>query len=108
MNDAEKAMKMMVDGFTLVANGLTTVVSILSEKKEVDYNVRHQGPNRADDDVRTCTLQEAAKRLNCSRTTISRLCDAGKLQYTKDPRSGYRRVVVKSITDYFHRYLKAA
>jgi len=103
MTDTEAAMKMMSEGFALLAKGFAAVVA------DLDGAERHGGRTRTDDgDTRTCTLPEAGKRLGCSRATISRLCEAGELQYTKDPKSGYRRVVVKSIADHYHRYLQAA
>lgn len=97
MNEtATDAMKMMSDGFALLAKGFAEVMKRMSETT-VPAAVTDN------EDTRTVTLPEAAKRLGLSRSTIDRLCEAGELEFVKDRRSGYRRVTVAGIVAYHRR-----
>jgi|GEM_PF-3730271 len=95
------AIKMMNEGFALMTKGLASMVESCKEDKVANTDTGIM-------DTKTCTLEDAAKLLGCSRSTISRLCDAGELKYTKDPRSGYRRVITTSIAGYHHRLCEEA
>ena len=96
MNETAEAMKMMSDGFALLAKGFAEMVKRMSETT-VPAAVTDN------EDTRTVTLPEAAKRLGLSRSTIDRLCEAGELEFVKDRRSGYRRVTVAGIVAYHRR-----
>lgn len=104
MQDIDKSLKMMSEGASLFAQGIAMVAKCVAENAAE----KHNAPAPALlDCFETCTLPEAAKRLNLSRSTISRLCETGELRYIKDARSGYRRIAVSSIGDYFKRHLQA-
>ena len=98
MNETAEAMKMMSDGFALLAKGFAEMVKRMSETTATTV-VAATG----DEDTRTVTLPEAAKRLGLSRSTIDRLCEAGELEFVKDRRSGYRRITVAGIVAYHRR-----
>lgn len=98
MNETAEAMKMMSDGFALLAKGFAEMVKRVSETTATTV-VAATG----DEDTRTVTLPEAAKRLGLSRSTIDRLCEAGELEFVKDRRSGYRRITVAGIVAYHRR-----
>jgi len=100
MKEATDAMKMMSDGFELLAKGFAEMVRRMEAEKTPAT------PAKAKDnaDTRTVTLPEAAKRLGVSRSTIDRLCEAGLLEFVKDRRTGYRRITVAGILTY-HRQL---
>lgn len=96
-----ESIKIIAEGFALISRGLLAFAKdITSVARPIDC------PCDATNDTRTCTLPEAAKRLNLSRSTISRLCETGELKCIKSARSGYRRVVVSSISEYYQRYLQ--
>ena len=96
MNETTDAMKMMTDGFTLLAKGFAEMVKRMNETTVPTAVTDNE-------DTRTVTLPEAAKRLGLSRSTIDRLCEAGELEFVKDRRSGYRRVTVAGIVAYHRR-----
>ena len=98
MNETAEAMKMMSDGFELLAKGFAEMVKRVSETTATTV-VAATG----DEDARTVTLPEAAKRLGLSRSTIDRLCEAGELEFVKDRRSGYRRGTGAGIVAYHRR-----
>lgn len=100
MNETTDAMKMMTDGFTLLAKGFAEMVKRMSETT-VPAAVAKTATG--DEDTRTVTLPEAAKRLGLSRSTIDRLCEAGELEFVRDRRSGYRRITVAGIVAYHRR-----
>ena len=89
---------MMSDGFALLAKGFAEMVKRMSETTATTVVAATD-----DEDTRTVTLPEAAKRLGLSRSTIDRLCEAGELEFVKDRRSGYRRVTVAGIVAYHRR-----
>ena len=100
MNETTDAMKMMTEGFELLAKGFAEMVKRMSETT-VPAAVAKTATG--DEDTRTVTLPEAAKRLGLSRSTIDRLCEAGELEFVKDRRSGYRRITVAGIQAYHDR-----
>ena len=104
MTTIAESLKIMSEGASLFARGIAMVAQCIAENAAE----KHDAPAPALlDCFETCTLPEAAKRLNLSRSTISRLCETGELKYIKDARSGYRRIAVSSIGDYFKRHLQA-
>ena len=100
MNETADAMKMMSEGFELLAKGFAAMMKQMSETT-VPAAVAKTATG--DEDTRTVTLPEAAKRLGLSRSTIDRLCEAGELEFVKDRRSGYRRITVAGIVAYHRR-----
>ena len=100
MNNTQDAMKMMTDGFALLAKGFAEVMKRMNETTVPTAVIKTA---TGDEDTRTVTLPEAAKRLGLSRSTIDRLCEAGELEFVKDRRSGYRRITVAGIVAYHRR-----
>ena len=105
MNETAEAMKMMSDGFALLAKGFAEMVKRMSETT-VPAAVAKTAT--VDEDTCTVTLPVAAKKLGLSRSTIDRLCAAGELEYIRDPRSGYRRITLPGIRAYHRRHLEDA
>ena len=103
MNETTDAMKMMSDGFALLAKGFAEMVKRMNETTATTAVA-----TTGDEHTRTVTLPEAAKQLGLSRSTIDRLCAAGELEYTRDPRSGYRRITLAGIRAYHRRHLEDA
>ena len=99
-NETADAMKMMSEGFELLAKGFAAMMKQMSETTVPAVVATTTTDN---EDTRTVTLPEAAKRLGLSRSTIDRLCEAGELEFVKDRRSGYRRVTVAGIVAYHRR-----
>lgn len=100
MTETAEAMKMMADGFALLAKGFTAMVNQMNAAAVPAVAAKTATSNV---DTRTVTLPEAARRLGLSRSTIDRLCGAGELKFVKDRRTGYRRITVEGINDYYRR-----
>jgi len=99
MKEATDTMKMMSDGFELLAKGFAEMVKRLETANVPATPAEAMG----DADTCTVTLPEAAKRLGISRSQVDRLCKAGELEYTMDRRTGYRRVTTAGIVAYHRR-----
>lgn len=52
---------------------------------------------KADPDLRTCTITEAARRYNVSRPTLYRMIKAGRVRIM--PLNGVNRVLIQSLVD---------
>lgn len=105
MNETQEAVMMMSEGFELLAKGFAEMVKRMNETAAAAVAVKTEP---SDEDTRTVTLPEAAKRLGLSRSTIDRLCAAGELEFVKDSETGYRRITVAGIVAYHHRRREGA
>lgn len=94
MNIKESKEK-MIRGIALFSEGLIGYIGSLPETAGISVSSPTVTP--ADDDLSTCNLVEAAKMIGMSRSKIDRLCDAGEIEYIKDPNSQYRRVRINSL-----------